>query len=226
MQLHLVRHGQANARGSDYDQLTEQGHLQAQTLGKHLRQQGITPRSFARGTLRRHEETLLGLLQGMGLNPVECEIRVLPGLDEIDPNTWKTLAMKMAEEDRSVARLLEEMRSAEGQGRRRRLAAITGRVLQAWINDGSPDFAEFRERILETLVDLESSSETLAVSSGTPIAIAISACLDDSRPATIFHWLRHLGNTSYSLLEIKRGQLAPLLLNSQEHLRKDQRTLM
>ncbi|MCB1137234.1 MAG: histidine phosphatase family protein [Leptospiraceae bacterium] len=225
MHLHLIRHGQANALGSDYDQLTEKGHLQARTLGKHLRSTGIAIRHFVRGTLRRHEETLLSLLGGLELNPKECDIRVLPGLDEIDPDTWKSLAIKLAEEDRSVARLLEEMRHAQGQGRRRRLAAITGRVLQTWIMDGSAEFAEFRDRILDTLAGLE-VTDTLAVSSGTPIAIAIAASLQDNQPDSVFHWLRHLGNTSYSLLEIKKGRLSPLLLNSQEHLQKDQRTLM
>lgn len=63
--LYLVRHGQASFGAEDYDQLSELGRKQSIRLGEHFAQKGIHFDGLIAGTLRRHKQTLEGILQGM-----------------------------------------------------------------------------------------------------------------------------------------------------------------
>jgi broad specificity phosphatase PhoE len=63
--LYLVRHGQASLGASDYDQLSELGHRQSVRLGEYFAHQGLHFDGLIAGTLRRHKQTLAGILQGM-----------------------------------------------------------------------------------------------------------------------------------------------------------------
>lgn len=65
--LYLVRHGQASFGADDYDQLSELGHRQSVRLGEYFAQKGLHFDSLIAGTLRRHRQTLEGILQGMNL---------------------------------------------------------------------------------------------------------------------------------------------------------------
>ncbi|MGB0798943.1 MAG: phosphoglycerate mutase family protein, partial [Planktomarina sp.] len=72
----LVRHGQANTGATnerDYDRLSPLGHQQANWLGDHFRNIGLTFDHVISGTLRRHKETTDGL---MLTNDVEYDARV------------------------------------------------------------------------------------------------------------------------------------------------------
>ena len=63
--LYLVRHGQASFGADDYDQLSELGHRQSVRLGEYFAERGIRFDGLIAGTLRRHKQTLEGILQGM-----------------------------------------------------------------------------------------------------------------------------------------------------------------
>jgi phosphohistidine phosphatase SixA len=63
--LYLVRHGQASFGADDYDQLSELGQAQSVRLGAWFARQGIRFYGLIAGTLRRHKQTLAGILQGM-----------------------------------------------------------------------------------------------------------------------------------------------------------------
>jgi broad specificity phosphatase PhoE len=63
--LYLVRHGQASFGADDYDQLSELGHRQSVKLGEYFAHQGIQFDGLIAGTLRRHKQTLAGILEGM-----------------------------------------------------------------------------------------------------------------------------------------------------------------
>ena len=65
--LYLVRHGQASFGADDYDQLSERGEAQAVRLGEYWRERGLSFDAVYAGTLKRHQQTLAGILQG--LNP-------------------------------------------------------------------------------------------------------------------------------------------------------------
>ena len=63
--LYLVRHGQASFGADDYDHLSELGRRQSVRLGEYFGERGIRFDGLIAGTLRRHKQTLEGILQGM-----------------------------------------------------------------------------------------------------------------------------------------------------------------
>jgi broad specificity phosphatase PhoE len=63
--LYLVRHGQASFGADDYDQLSELGQRQSVRLGEYFAARGIHFDGLIAGTLKRHKQTLEGILQGM-----------------------------------------------------------------------------------------------------------------------------------------------------------------
>jgi broad specificity phosphatase PhoE len=63
--LYLVRHGQASFGADDYDQLSELGQRQSVRLGEYFAERAIHFDGLIAGTLRRHKQTLAGILQGM-----------------------------------------------------------------------------------------------------------------------------------------------------------------
>ena len=63
--LYLVRHGQASFGAEDYDNLSDLGHRQSVRLGEYFAHQGLQFDGLIAGTLRRHKQTLAGILRGM-----------------------------------------------------------------------------------------------------------------------------------------------------------------
>jgi broad specificity phosphatase PhoE len=63
--LYLVRHGQASFGADDYDQLSALGERQSVRLGEYFAERGIRFDGLIAGTLRRHKQTLAGILEGM-----------------------------------------------------------------------------------------------------------------------------------------------------------------
>ena len=63
--LYLVRHGQASFGAADYDQLSDLGHKQSVRLGEYFAERGLQFDGLIAGTLKRHKQTLAGILEGM-----------------------------------------------------------------------------------------------------------------------------------------------------------------
>ena len=63
--LYLVRHGQASFGADDYDQLSDLGRRQSVRLGEYFAARGLQFDALIAGTLRRHKQTLAGILEGM-----------------------------------------------------------------------------------------------------------------------------------------------------------------
>lgn len=63
--LYLVRHGQASFGADDYDQLSALGQQQSVRLGEYFAERAIQFDGLIAGTLRRHKQTLEGILRGM-----------------------------------------------------------------------------------------------------------------------------------------------------------------
>lgn len=62
--LLLVRHGQANFYGENYDELSPLGAEQARRLGAWLSSHAVQPTRVFRGSLQRHRQTVEGLQAG------------------------------------------------------------------------------------------------------------------------------------------------------------------
>jgi broad specificity phosphatase PhoE len=62
----LVRHGQASWGAADYDNLSENGHVQARMTGEALEARGIVPTRVVSGSMRRHRQTAEGAVDAAG----------------------------------------------------------------------------------------------------------------------------------------------------------------
>ena len=80
-QVLIVRHGQADTVGDEYDRLVERGFAQCRALGASLATRGVTVDRVVRGGMRRHRESAEALIEGMGSAP---EVGVDRGWDEFD----------------------------------------------------------------------------------------------------------------------------------------------
>lgn len=162
----LVRHGQASYGAADYDRLSPLGWQQSRWLGEHFAERGWKFDLVVRGTLRRHDETLRGILEGLGAG---ADAAAHPGLDEYDARSL--VAAHYGEADPAP----------QGEDRRAHFRKLRG-ALEAWAEGrlapgGHEPFDAFRARVmgaLEALRAQEAAQNVLVVSSGGPIATYLS----------------------------------------------------
>lgn len=79
--FYLVRHGQASFGSDDYDKLSPLGHQQSQWLGAYFKQRNIQFDAVVCGDLVRHQETVEGILSGLGTS---MTTDMQTGLNELD----------------------------------------------------------------------------------------------------------------------------------------------
>ena len=167
-ELILVRHAQASFGAADYDVLSERGHRQSAALGLALKAHGTVPTALYRGKLRRHRETMEGIVAGLGTG---AEPEVLPGLDEFD---FRGVLL---------ARFGEGGPPGLHDDRRTHFRTLRETVLM-WQRDeidGVPErFEDFRARVMGAVDTMTASGaeNVLAVSSGGPIAFVIASLLE------------------------------------------------
>ena len=163
----LVRHGQASFGAEDYDVLSEVGWAQSRRLGEHLAARGVVPDVVVRGGMRRHRETVEGMLEGAGWSaPVEQD----HGWDEFD-HLGVVAAHPEVPDSRGGHDPTESRRDFQ-----RLFEAATRR----WTSgdheqDYSEPFASFRWRVLSALtrasVRAGPGGTVAVVSSGGPIGV-------------------------------------------------------
>jgi broad specificity phosphatase PhoE len=175
--LYLVRHGQASFGAADYDQLSALGQRQCERLGEYFRGKGLRFDAVLRGSLKRHEQSLAALMEGLGDAP---QASVWPGLNEYDSeaviravHAGALQAARNAEEYRSHFRLLRQ--------------GLTQWTAGELTPQGMPTFAAFAAGINEVLDHVRQTSEgnVLLVSSGGPISTAVAQVLGAPAQAMI-----------------------------------------
>ena len=230
--LLLIRHGQASFGTDDYDALSPLGHEQARVLGRSFAARGLRPGLVVRGSMRRHEDTAAGLLDGLGAAvPVVTD----PDWNEFDFQhvveihrpPFRDHAAMMAELGRTAdpARAFQEI-----------FEAATSR----WASGNhdmeyAESFTAFRDRVaraLTTTVDrLREHRDIVAVSSGGPIAMA--ATLLTAGPAagtptqaTVWAALNRV-TVNTGVTKLIAGRRGPSLstFNEHPHLEADPRLL-
>lgn len=168
--LYLVRHGQASFGADDYDVLSPTGHLQAEAVGRALAVQGVTPDAWVMGDMRRHRETMAGLMKGMGVSGIAPEVHA--GLNEYDFGALYRSKLSAAGQDNAPPR------------DRRNYFRTLREVVQEWHRDEIPDpyetYGVFRDRVEDARrFCMRDGVETvLAVSSGGAIGQLIARLLD------------------------------------------------
>ena len=167
--LYLVRHGQASFGAADYDQLSELGGRQCRRLGEYFQSRGRRFQAVLRGSLRRHEQSLAALLQGLGDAP---EALVFPGLNEYDS---AAVLQAVHPEPLGPARTPEAYRHHFRLLRQGLAAWMEGRSSPV----GMPSYANFMAGINTALdhVRNQCDGDVLLVSSGGPISSAVGQVL-------------------------------------------------
>lgn len=176
--LYLVRHGQASFGADDYDQLSELGRRQSVRLGEYFAERGIRFDGLIAGTLRRHKQTLEGILEGMnhagehlsweGLNEYDSEA-VIATVHE-----GKLAKPTSPELYRHHFRLLRD-------GLARWMAGSTSPL-------GMPSYTDFVAGVAGALDHVRANhygQNVLVVTSGGPISTAVGHVLGTKPEVTI-----------------------------------------
>jgi broad specificity phosphatase PhoE len=135
--LYLVRHGQADRLGKDYDRLTSLGWKQANSLGNYFLSQRIEFDSVITGTLNRQKETAKGILDIFQSEKFCVPESISSELwNEFDPRMWLSLAAKIRNVDENFSTTYEKYKKAWEVGdlkTRDYFQVLIQKVLQDWV---------------------------------------------------------------------------------------------
>lgn len=228
--LLLIRHGQASFGAADYDALSPLGHEQARVLGRSLAARGIRPSLVLRGTMRRHEETLDGILEGLG-TPIPSSTD--PDWNEFDFQHVVEIH-RPSYRDRSA--MMAELALSDRPDRA--FQQVFDEATVRWSSgdhdaDYAESFAAFRDRTAAALSAVSAlfaeHRDVLTVSSGGPIAMAAALITaGPGNPALARLWSsfnRVSVNTGMTKVLSGRSGLSLSTFNEHTHTESDPRLL-
>lgn len=186
--LYLVRHGQASFGEADYDNLSDLGHRQSVRLGEYFARRGIRFDALIAGTLRRHKQTLAGILEGMDAAGEHLDWQ---GLNEYDSEAViATVHPDKLEKPTSPEMYRHHFRLLR-DGLAKWMAGTASPV-------GMPSYPAFVAGVAGALDHVRANhygSKVLVVTSGGPISTAVGHVLRTPPETTIELNLR-IRNTS------------------------------
>ncbi|EQA38334.1 histidine phosphatase superfamily (branch 1) [Leptospira inadai serovar Lyme str. 10] len=240
--VYLVRHGQANSQGEDYDLLTPHGKQQSFQLGKFMAENGDIPDRIVTGTMRRHQETAASFLEGVssviGRNSHFMQDLLQQGdagWNEFSPALWSSYAKILSSRDGDFARSLTQFSKVRLRGGIRSAALffrLTEEILRTWRDgketpSGIESYSAFESRVLQscdTCFSPSNKERVFIFTSGTPISLALKRLLRQEEDG--FAWMPWIWNTSVSTFRWVRSRYLPVSINNVPHLpEKNHRTL-
>ncbi|GAB4400928.1 MAG: histidine phosphatase family protein [Rhodoferax sp.] len=209
---YLVRHGQASFTAANYDQLSDLGQRQCQQLGRHWAALGVRFDAVLCGPLRRHAQSLQAIGQGLGQ---DLSAQVCEGLREYDPHAV-VAAVGAALPARDHPDFYRQYIRALRQG----LAAWFAGQAQP---SGLPDWPAFGQGVLDALRQALPQAQApqgrvLVVTSGGPIAAALSMLWQTPPPATVELNVQLCNASVSELVAAPRRALAVHSFNTVAHL--------
>lgn len=219
--LLLARHGQASFGKRNYDALSERGHEQARILGSALAARGVQPSRIVTGGMRRHAETVEGILTGLEQGP---EVVVDDGWDEFN---FEHVVQVHKPLYRSKALMFADFARTPAAERRARFQALFEEATERWTagtsdHDYDESFPAFVQRVDEALRRTADAAEgtVLVVSSGGPIALVASHLL--AGDASLWQRLNRVAvNTAVTKLITGRSGVTLSTFNDHTHLEHD-----
>jgi broad specificity phosphatase PhoE len=214
--LYMVRHGQASFGADDYDQLSDLGHRQSVRLGEHFARKGIRFDGLIAGTLRRHKQTLEGILQGM--NHAGSHL-AWDGLNEYDAEAViATVHPQKLEKPTSPEMVRHHFRLL-----RDGLAQwMTGNASPEGM-PAYPDFVAGVAGALDHVRENHYGHHVLMVSSGGPIATAVGHVLGTPPETTIELNLR-IRNSAVTEFAFTPKRMMLVCFNAIPHLEDPEHT--
>jgi broad specificity phosphatase PhoE len=176
--LYLVRHGQASFGADDYDQLSELGERQSVRLGEYFAEREIHFGALIAGTLRRHKQTLAGILRGMNH---AGEHLAWEGLNEYDSEAVIATVHPHKLEKPSSPEMVRHKFRLLRDGLAQWMAGATS-------PRGMPTYAEFVAGVAAALDHVRVNhygQKVLVVTSGGPISTAVGQVLRTPAETTI-----------------------------------------
>jgi broad specificity phosphatase PhoE len=221
--LLLVRHGQASFGKRNYDALSERGHEQARILGAALAARGVAPTRVVCGGLRRHAETVDGILEGLATS-AGPELVIDDGWDEFNFEHVMQVHRPMY---KSRVLLLADYARTRPSERRARFQALFEDATQRWTGGDADDdyeesFPAFTERVDAALRRTAKDAEgtVVVVSSGGPIGLVASRLL--AGDASLWVQLNRVAvNTAVTKLVTGRSGITLSTYNEHSHLEHD-----
>lgn len=208
--LYLVRHGQASFGADDYDQLSARGHAQAVRLGEHWRERGQVFDAVITGTLRRHTQTLAGIVEGLQTTP---EVLQMPGLNEYDSHALITAIHPQPLPKPDTPELYRH--------HFRLLCDALAQWMAGVISpQGMPSWNEFSAGVRAALDHVRhhhAGHNVLLVSSGGPISTAVGEVLGTAPEVTIALNMR-IRNSAVTEFSISPKRLMMQTFNTLPHL--------
>lgn len=220
----LIRHGQASFGKANYDKLSDLGIQQSIHLGKYLADNNISFDALWRGDMYRHEETALGLLNGMQSAAISADdMRVEAGLNEFD---FQAIADAFLLRD-PTAKPNRNAPPAE-------FYRLLRKSMLAWSAGQLDDFdipelwSEFQARVMNVLDTAISSGKKRVVlsTSGGAIAMMVSQVLG-ANSATMVNLNLQIRNTSITQMFANKQGIHLHQFNAVPHLEHpDKRSLI
>ena len=201
----LVRHGQASFGAADYDELSDAGRAQAETVGGELARRGLRRPVAVHGTLRRQRDTASIALAAAG---IDVKPRVDGRWDEYD---HLDLLKRYVRPD-----VPTPASSREVQG-------LLDSALLAWVEhggapdqpDGWPAFAGGAADALHELLDgLEKGSDAVVFTSGGVIAAVCASLLGLGAEGVV---ALNRVTVNGAITKLVAGSTGPSLLTFNEH---------
>ncbi|MEM9267434.1 MAG: histidine phosphatase family protein [Pseudomonadota bacterium] len=203
-QITLVRHGQASFGTDDYDRLSPLGHDQSAWLGGYFTQTETRFDLAVHGTLRRHRETLAGMMHCLDGVDVSEDAR----LNEMDYDG-----------------LLHAMLAKTGEAvphSRAGFVDLMPRLMVAWskgeLSNQTESYAHFEQRVWEVIQEVvRADRNVLLVTSGGVIGTVLRRVLGLS-PEGGTELMLNIYNASFHHFTYEFGGLRLAQFNGQPHL--------
>ncbi|MCY4753471.1 histidine phosphatase family protein [Pelomonas aquatica] len=208
--LYLVRHGQASFGAADYDQLSAKGHEQCRRLGAYWRERGQRFDAVFTGTLRRHAQSLAGIVEGYGEG---LPAVALPGLNEYDSEAVVRAIHPGPLGKPSDPETVKQHFRLLRQGL---LAWMRGETAPV----GMPAHADFAAGVADVLarvLALGVGRHVLIVSSGGPISTAVGQVLD-TPPETVVELNLRIRNSALTEFAFNPKRHHLVTFNALPHL--------
>jgi len=221
--IYLIRHGQASFGADDYDVLSPIGVRQAEVLGQHLLDLGVSFDRCVSGDLRRQQHTARAALEqyaNAGLTPPTIEQD--SAFNEFDAdNVIRHLLPELLPQEPEALHILRN--GAQNRAEFQRLFAL---LIQRWVNGDYastdvPTWPSFVSQVaggLQRLLQLAQSKDNIAVftSGGTITALLHLITGVTAEKAFELNW--QIVNTSLSRLKFRGSDVALASFNSHTHL--------
>jgi len=221
--IYLIRHGQASFGADDYDVLSPTGIRQAEIIGQHLAELGLSFDRCLSGDLRRQQHTANSALEqyaAVGLPVPTLEIDSAFNEFDADAVIRALLPAMLADEPEA----LDFLRNAAQN--RAEFQRIFSLIIERWLS-GKHDTPEleswlgFVERVqggLQRILETAQNTDKIAVFTSGGTITALLHLITRMPAAQAFELNWQIVNTSLNQLKFRGREVALASFNSHTHL--------